>query len=150
MSIGVIVGYTAAAVLPVANGKLTIWSHANRTTCWSWRESRRLPVFTVFSAVKFMGVFELGKLMRFGRQRVCSEVRMFEGVDSIDAFAPVQLKKFREEGDGQGIGVSKSFCNVIWSVGKLMAVLNSRQFAPPWHALIGGRSNKIEDKLRLV
>lgn len=67
---------------------------------WSRRE-RSLTIMDLASVV-FVTLFHDRKIARLGRKRVTVEVGVFQSINGVDAFLPVETKKLLEKLDSPG------------------------------------------------
>lgn len=119
-----------------------------------------------------MGILVCGDLAGLCRERRCCEVWVFQSVDGVDAFPPVELEELRQERDGHralaiGVLVSSSHgdevrCMIrdyslfeyLWEVAQFIAealhAVASWKGAPSRHVLLSGSPHQGEDELSLI
>lgn len=95
----VVHGVSAAAIVAVSaveagRGAIGIGANTHRTALWSRRQGG-LTVLEL-SAVELVALFVCWDLVRRHGQRCHFKVRVFEGVDGIDARSPVQFHQVLE------------------------------------------------------
>lgn len=78
------------------------------------------------------------------------EVWMVEGVNGVDAFAPVEFQKLGQQRDGQWSLVTKDLRERRRSRCELLDAFAAWQITPAGHVVFRGRANQVEYQLSLV
>jgi hypothetical protein len=78
------------------------------------------------------------------------EIRMFQSVNGVYSFSPIQLEKFGEKRNGERSLISKDLRKGRRPGCKFFDALTSRQFAPAGHILFCRRSHEVEYQQSLV
>jgi hypothetical protein len=95
----IVVSVVAVGVIDVsAPTCMLLRSHTDFAALWSWWEVGFLS--SELAAIELVRIFEGGDVAGSGRKGSSLEVRMLQGVDGIETFAPIETEEVGQERDG--------------------------------------------------
>jgi hypothetical protein len=108
----------------------------------------RLTIVKLASVV-FVAILESRQITGVSGERVIFEVRMFQGVISIDSFLPIELEQGIQQGNGSGAMRLEARCEIP-APRVRSEMLTARKGFPTGHCIIGGCATQVEDEIELV